>query len=112
MSFWAWFWIWFGLLLLSLAFFAAVGLDLLARSKPLLAQLKRTLSMLETFNEAMSQEAPAVKPTPATEKPIEDVFAERAEVIRHRAKRRDARERRLVKALANIDVNERRFTNG
>lgn len=112
MGFWVWFWIWVGLVIATLAFYALIVRELWGRAKPVLTeleQLSRNLSQLET---AAADRGEYAKPVPAMEREAEKVFAERAEVVRNKEKRREARARRLVKALGAIKVDESRFTNG
>ncbi len=112
MGFWAWFWIWVGLVVATLAFYALIARELWGRAKSVLAeleQLSRNLSQLQT---AADDQGEYAKPVPAMEREAEQVFAERAELVRHKEKRREARARRLVEALGAIKVDESRFTNG
>lgn len=112
MGFWAWLWIWVGLIVASLAFYALIARELWGKAKPILAELEQLASNLEQLGAAVGAEATYEKPAPAMEQDPEQVFAERAEVVRNKEKRREARARRLVKALGAIKVDESRFTNG
>lgn len=112
MGFWAWFWIWVGLIVASLASYALIARELWGRAKPVLAELEQLAANLEQLNAALDGAPEYSKPTPAMERDAEQVFAERAEVVRNKEKRREARARRLVKALGAIKVDESRFTNG
>ncbi len=111
MGFWAWFWIWTGLIVGSLAVFAYLFWDLFTKAVPILEQLKigaeRTKPLLEALEKASDYQP--------TESAIladrEDVFAQRADVVRNKEERIKARQRRLIESLKDIDVNESRFTN-
>lgn len=111
MGFWAWFWIWTALIVGSLGFYAYLGLDLWQRSKPILKQLEALLAKLEKLSAAIDDKPESLRPTSALEREAEEVFADRRRVLKHKAKRKDARERRLIAALNAIKVDERKFTN-
>lgn len=111
MGFWAWFWIWTVLAVSSLAFFAYLFWNLWTKAEPVLHQLQLLADRVEPLAAAAERASDYEAPESALLKDGEDVFAQRAELVRNKEKRVKARERRLIASLNAIDVNERRFTD-
>lgn len=111
MGFWAWFWIWTALVLGSLGLFAYLFWNLWTKAEPSLHQLQILAKRLEPLSEAMQKASDYKAPESSLLNDGEDVFAQRAELVRNKEKRAKARERRLIASLNAIDVNERRFTD-
>lgn len=111
MGFWAWFWIWTALIVGSLAFFAYLFWNLWTKAEPSIRQLQILAERLEPLNEALQAESDYKAPESSLLNDGEDVFAQRAELVRNKEKRSKARERRLIASLNAIDVDERRFTD-
>lgn len=111
MGFWAWFWIWTPLVLGSLALFAYLFWDLFNKAVPIMEQVKIGAERAKPLLEALEQAPDYEKPESAVLADAEDVFAKRAEVVRNKAERIKARERRLIESLSAISVDERKFTN-
>ena len=111
MGFWAWFWIWTALIVGSLAFFAYLFWNLWTKAEPSLRQLQILAERLEPLSEALQAESQYAAPESSLLDGGNDVFAQRAELVRNKEKRAKARERRLIASLNAIDVDERRFTD-
>lgn len=111
MGFWFWFWIWLGLGFLSLAVFAWIGWELFTKVTPIFDQLKVSSEYVKPLLSALEKPVNYAAPTSALDSDPEAVFAERASVVRRNRDRTKARERRLIRSLLDIDVNESRFTN-
>lgn len=111
MGFWAWFWIWAALIVGSLAFFTYLFWNLWNKAEPSLRQLQILSKRLEPLNEAIQASSDYKAPESSLLNEGEDVFAQRAELLRNKEKRSRARERRLIASLNAIDVDERRFTD-
>jgi hypothetical protein len=111
MGYWAWFWIWTGLIAGSLAVFAYLFWDLYTKSVPIIDQIKIGAERAKPLLEAL-EKASEYEPTQsAILAEPEEVFAQRADVVRNKEERIKARQRRLIESLKDIDVNESRFTN-
>jgi recombinational DNA repair ATPase RecF len=110
-GFWAWFWVWAALAFGSSAFFAFLFWNLWTKAEPVLHQIQLLADRVEPLSAAAQMASDYKAPDSELLNVGEDVFAQRAELVRNKEKRVKARERRLIASLNAIDVNERRFTD-
>lgn len=111
MGFWAWFWIWAALAVGSIAFFAYLFWNLWTKAEPILHQLKVLAERFEPLASAANEASEYQAPESSILNDGDDVFAQRAELVRNKETRVKARERRLIASLRAISVDERKFTN-
>jgi hypothetical protein len=109
MGFWAWFWIWTALTISSLAVFAFIGRSLFNRSMAVVHQISRVapkakeLAELIGSHEKTSSQGASELITP------EQAATKRLRFLKAKAKKREERQRILIRSLKKYDSKESRF---
>ena len=111
MGFWSWFWIWLALLLASSTTLMLIGLSLFHRAAEVVHQVTRISSTASPLLAAMASKAAIAERDSDLLTPTEEARRRRSSLLKNKTKKRAARQRSLITALKNIDVNESRFTN-
>lgn len=109
MGFWTWFWIWCGLAAGALVVFGFIARSLFIRLESVMHQLERILVHAERLSTAMEAPADYVGPESNVLDDPDVLLAKRAQLLNDKAKKREARQRRLIKSLKNFNPDESRF---
>lgn len=109
MGFWAWFWIWVALLLLSLTTFAFIGKSLFNRSIAVAHQLSKVVAKAAELIELIESREKATGREPATLISPAEAAGKRIRYLRAKAKKREERQRILIRSLKKYDSKESRF---
>jgi hypothetical protein len=112
LGFWFWFLIWAILVLAALGVFAVLGWQLANKALRAGRQAMQLADQLQQLAMALDSKETYSKPDSAVLADPTEVFAQRAVLVRNKAAKAEARQRRLIKSLANINVDESRFTHG
>ena len=112
MGFWGWFFVWLALIVAALGVFAYIGWQLAGKAMRAGAQAMALAERISALAAGLQAESDYVSPESAVLAEPAVVFAKRADIVRNKADKAEARQRRLIKALAAINVDERRFTDG
>jgi hypothetical protein len=108
-GFWAWFWIWCGLAAGALVVFGFIARSLFIRLEGVMHQLERILVHAEGLSAVMEAPADYVGPESNVLDNPDVLIAKRAQLLNDKAKKREARQRRLIRSLKNFNPDESRF---
>lgn len=111
MGFWAWFWIWVALIVGSLAVFGLIGKGLFNRALSVLHQVNQVAPNVQKLFDALEAKPKAEDLESDLLTTLEELDEKRRVLLQRKSKKRAQRQRRLINAIKNIDVNESRFTN-
>jgi len=109
MGFWAWFWIWVALITASLVAYAFIGRSLFNRSMAVFHQISKVATKSQELveligsHEKMASKGPTALITP------EQAASKRLSFLKAKAKKREDRQRILIRSLKKYDSNESRF---
>ncbi|WP_296631966.1 hypothetical protein [Rhodoluna sp.] len=109
MGFWALFWIWVGVGIFSLVVFALVGYSLFQSGKAVARQAAKLLPTLEKLQRAIDEPAQIEAPGSNMNDDPQIHIQARKRLLRNKAKKREDRQRRLIKRLNQFDPTESRF---
>jgi hypothetical protein len=109
MGFWPWFWIWVALALVALVFFAAIGYNLFLRGAAVLRQASKLAPIAEKLQAALDAQPDVAKPSANLHDDPKLHVQARKQLLRSKAKKREERQRRLIKHLNQFDPTESRF---
>ncbi|MEY4262465.1 MAG: hypothetical protein RLY88_173 [Actinomycetota bacterium] len=109
MGFWAWFWIWAGVFMVSLVTFALLGYNLFEKASGVVRQAANLAPVAEKLQSAIDVKPEIQRPkSNAFDDPKIHVQA-RKRLLQAKAKKRQDRQRRLIKQLNQFDPTESRF---
>lgn len=109
MDFWTVFWIWFALVVSALVVLALIGYSLFQKGASVFRQASKLSPILEKLHEAIDQPPNIASPeSNLNDDPKVHVRA-RQQLLRAKAKKREDRQRRLIKQLKEFDPKESRF---
>ncbi|MEY4993836.1 MAG: hypothetical protein RIS82_958 [Actinomycetota bacterium] len=109
MGFWAWFWIWLGLAIAALVVLAIIGKSLFNRFLEVMHQLDRLTQRTEPLIQALNTPSEYEGPRDSLLEDPEVLLAQREATLRAKAKKQQARQRRLIGSLKNFNPDESRF---
>lgn len=109
MNFWSWFWIWSGLVLTSLVLLSLIGKSLINRLGEVLHQIERLARKFEVLVEAAETAGEAVRPQDDLGQDPGLALAKWRRILNTKAKKREARQRRLIASLKAFKPEESRF---
>lgn len=109
MGFWVWFWIWLGLAAATLAVLALIGKSLFNRFREVMHQVDRLAQRAEPLFEAINTPSSYQGPGNSLLENPEVLLAHREATLRAKAKKQQARQRRLIASLKNYNPDESRF---
>ena len=109
MGFWAWFWIWVALVLLSLVAFAFIGRSLFIRSLAVAHQVSKVATQAQKLVDLIGSHTKAASQTAAPLISLEDAMSNRLRYLKAKAKKREDRQRILIRTLKKYDSKESRF---
>lgn len=108
MGFWFWFAIFAAIALVALISYALIGLSVAAKAKALQKPAAR-LQALATKLEQAAEMVPATETLVAALDTDELIVAQRRKaVLKHRSERKEAKQRRLIARLRNMEIDESR----
>lgn len=109
MGFWAWFWIWVALSLMSLTVFGFIGRSLFHRAIRVAHEIAKVATETQKLTELIGshQKAPSHGPSPLITP--EQAASKRLRFLKAKAKKREERQRILIRSLKKYDSNESRF---
>ena len=109
MGFWAWFWIWMALAASSLVVFAFIGRSLFNRSLAVFHQISRVATKAQELVDLIgSQDRTLSKEHTPLLSPEQAAF-KRLSFLKAKAKKREDRQRILIRSLKKYDSKESRF---
>ena len=109
MGFWTWFWIWCGLVVGALVAFGFIARSLFIRLESVMHQLDRALVHAERLSAALDAPVDYVGPESNVLDDPDALIVKRAQFLNDKARKREARQRRLIKSLKNFNPDESRF---
>lgn len=108
MGFWFWFGIFAAIALVALISYALIGLSVAAKAKALQKPAAR-LQALATKLEQAAEMVPATETLVAALDTDELIVEQRRKaVLKHRSERKEAKQRRLIARLRNMEIDESR----
>lgn len=109
MGFWAWFWIWVALSVAALATLLLIGKSLFNRLLEVLHQLERLEPKTAALIAAIDNHEAAAKPADNVSDDPRLARAAWRKLVVAKAKKRQARQRRLIESLKAFKPEESRF---
>ena len=109
MAVWAWVLVWAGSAVLGLAIFVILGYRLFSRAKDVARELNRIGKQAEKLQIAMDSEAQISRPEANLNDDPNVHLRARKQLLQAKAKKREERQRRLIKKLNQFDPTESRF---
>ncbi|MFM5904258.1 MAG: hypothetical protein ACKOOD_04165 [Microbacteriaceae bacterium] len=109
MGFWFWFWIFGAIAVVALVAYAAIGVALFKRATKLAEPVARLTELSDKLHAVTGEGEVAHSPISALDTPSLEVTMRRNELKRAKRERKEARTRRLVKRIKDIDFDESRL---
>lgn len=109
MGFWFWFWIFLAIPVLAIVVYVLIAINLFDRAKKLAEPIAKLNDLTAKLNAAAAKRDDEQSPVGALETPELEVIARRNERKRATRERKEARTRRLVKRIKEIDFDESRL---
>ncbi len=109
MGFWAWFWIWVALVVLSLVAFAFIGRSLFNRSMAVAHQVSKVATQAQKLVDLIGSHTMTASQGVAPLISLEDAMSKRQRYLKAKAKKREERQRILIRSLKKYDSKESRF---
>jgi hypothetical protein len=109
MGSWAWFWIWVTLIVLSLVAFGFIGRSLFHRTLAVAHQVSRVATQAQKLVELIGSHTKATSRGVAPLISLEDAMSKRQRYLKAKAKKREERQRILIRSLKKYDSKESRF---
>lgn len=109
MGFWAWFWIWVALIVLSLVAFGFIGRSLFHRTLAVAHQVSKVATQALNLVELIGSHTKAASQGPIPLISLEEATSKRLRYLKTKAKKREERQRILIRSLKKYDSKESRF---
>jgi hypothetical protein len=109
MGFWAWFWIWIALAIGALAVFAFIGRSLFNRAVAVFYQISKVSVKAQELVALIESHEKAPKKGPSELISPEQAAGKRLSFLKAKAKKREERQRILIRSLKKYDSTESRF---
>jgi len=109
MGFWAWFGIWAALVVLSLVAFAFIGRSLFNRSMAVAHQVSKVAAQAQQLVDQIGSHTKSASQGVAPLISLEDATSKRQRYLKAKAKKREDRQRILIRSLKKYDSKESRF---
>jgi hypothetical protein len=109
MGFWFWFWIFLAIAVLAMVVYVLIALSLFDRAKKIAGPIAKLNDLTAKLNAAAAQRDEEHPPVGALETPELVIIARRNELKRSSRERKEARTRRLVKRIKDLDFDESRL---
>ena len=108
MGFWFWFAIFAGIAVLALVSYALIGVKLMSRAKALKKPAARLQSLAKELERASHKAVATETLVAALDQDEVTVTQRRKAVLKHRSARKEAKQRRLIARLRNMEIDESR----
>lgn len=109
MGFWAWFWIWVALTVLSLVVFAFIGRSLFNRAVAVAHQVSKVAAQAQNLVDLIGSHTKAPSKGATALITLEEAASKRLHYLKAKAKKREKRQRILIRSLKKYDSKESRF---